>query len=140
MTILEVLISIILLTLVISTISQLKFYKNIHFDKKEDYLIKTIYKDVMNASFIQIKKDDKTYTLFLKTSNSLYNNIYPYIRWMIDDDYISRIECIKPSSKECFIDRFVKVGKFEVSKRGGILHFVIDKKIFEIQNFKEQKW
>ncbi|NPA11700.1 MAG: prepilin-type N-terminal cleavage/methylation domain-containing protein [Epsilonproteobacteria bacterium] len=93
-TLIEVLLSIAILSILFLAMSNvvgvLKTSKNALLsvqkkEKKKELLIKTIYSDILNANKIKIiKTENPNYIrLYIRTKNSLYNNILPYVMWYV---------------------------------------------------------
>jgi hypothetical protein len=102
---------------------------------KKDYFIKTIYYDIMNAKKISIVKglDNNFNRIYLKTANSLYGFIEPYVLWVVKGRNLYRIESkdvINLPGEFKHFDEFSKNVKiFRVyEKKGKYLVFLKDKK------------
>ena len=154
-TLIEIIISVLIFSVLIlalsSVINNLKKTKNIiesvyKKQNSKELLIKTLYYDIINSSEFKIikTKNSNIDRLYLKTSNSLYNLINPYVVWYISkkNRALIRIEYpfkIKfPLNKVFYIDKFeegVKIFKV-YEKKGKIFIFIKNKKpvYFEIVN------
>jgi hypothetical protein len=130
-TIIEMLISIILFSLLFlamqnllkvekSSLSSIK--RVVNSDNLEEKTIKVLYNDILTSTNQKIICKSKDFCrLYLKSRNSLYDNVYPYIFWYVSKqgNYLIRIESYKEIN-ETFIpqiydaDRFLKLTKFKI--------------------------
>ena len=103
---------------------------NSYFDssKNEEVLIKTLYLDIINSTSIKIihSKNIDYDRIYLITSNSLYNLIYPNVLWYVSkkQNSLIRVESPKkivlPSDNLFFLDKFKSnVKLFKIYKKGG---------------------
>jgi len=112
---------------------------------KNDFFVKALYYDILNAKDINIVKTlnpdyDKVY---LKTSNSLYGFYEPYVLWIVKKNTLFRIESqdvIELPGDYKYFDGFLKDVKiFKVYKKEN-KYFVFadnEKKIyFEFKGIK----
>jgi len=78
---------------------------------KNSILIKTLYNDILNAKYVKIKKSKNFDEIYLKTTNSLYNFISPYVIWYVSkkDKALIRVEDYK---KDSLPNRFDNIDKF----------------------------
>ena len=134
-TLVEILISIgilsVLLLAMSNVISGLKISKTTlksayESSSKEELFIKTLYGDIINAKEIKIQhsRNNKNYNiLFLRTKNSLYKNIYPYVIWYVSKNGNAIVraenhEKITFEKENYFIDVFKKgIKKFKIYKK-----------------------
>lgn len=124
-TLIEILLSIIILSILFlamgNILSQMKFAKkeSEHLSKKfmvQNSLAKVLYYDLLNATDIKIvPSESRDYCrVFLKTNNSLYNLIEPYVVWYVSKkkNSLIRIESYKkvelPSQDLFYLDRFAE--------------------------------
>ena len=137
-TLIELIISItltlFLFVVIVNVINSLKTAKN-SIKEKRDYFVKTIYYDIMNAKKISIVKglDNNFNRVYLKTTNSLYGFIEPYVLWVVKGKNLYRIESknvINLPGEFKYFDEFSKNVKiFRVyEKKGKYLVFLKDKK------------
>jgi len=144
-TLLEVLISTVILAFVFvaisSVITSLKRTQSTlasRLDDKKEYLIKTLYYDLANASEINITKTDNPETdeLFLITKNSLYKIPMPYVKWIVRGGDLIRAESVDDFNEtEIFtIDKFAKNVKiFKIYKNNNKYLIFINREFFEFK-------
>ena len=133
-TLVEVLMSVAIMSVLFlamsNIIGNLKISKSVikdktNFEKKKEILIKVLYSDIINAKQFQIiNKDKKFFELKLKTKNSLYDLIEPYVVWYVSKNQNSliRTESYMPIKKDNFyyIDKFASnLDKFKIFKKNG---------------------
>lgn len=105
-TLLEVLISIFLLSLIVTFLSQSMssleinrdFFSKKNIQSKQNYEItKVLYDDILTAKSLNFKNYKDYAILYLNTQNSLYNIDYPYVIWYVakKNDTLCRIESIQ---------------------------------------------
>jgi len=96
--------------------------------KKNELLVKVLYEDILNASSMKIvhSKNSDYDRIYLTTSNSLYNLIYPNVLWYVsrNQNTLIRVESpfkIKlPNYKLFFLDKFTSnVSLFKIYKKKG---------------------
>ena len=104
-TLLEMVIAITLFTFVYfvmtNILSSLKLSKDFiktkyEYTSKEEKTLKALYADILNATYIKIVKRNKNFTtLYLRTTNSLYNLSYPFVVWYVTNkNNLIRVESI----------------------------------------------
>jgi len=144
-TLIEVMISIAIFSLLVLFMSKVvsnlnisvNILKNDYSTKtKQQYLIKTLYADILNKKWIKIVNHNKNYSIvYLQTSNSLYNIPMPYVVWYVSkkQNSLMRLEC----SQKCelptnigWLDKFDKGVKiFKIyQKQNKFFIFIKDKK------------
>ena len=135
-TLIEVMISIVIFSLLITLMSNVVTSLNIsiitlnkEYNKqlKNSYLIKTLYGDILNSSKIILENNNKNYSIiYIQTSNSLYNNPFSYVVWYVSkkQNSLMRLE------SENFMKLPVNMeNKFELDKfKNNIKIFKIYKK------------
>jgi len=127
-TLIELLLSILIFSVLILAMSNFinqvrnsqKFIEK--YSKNNNYLLKVLYYDLLNSTNIKIinTKNPNYDRLLLKTSNSLYNLINPYVVWYISNNSLIRIEDYNISLPGFFpyIDKFdSKVQIFKIYKK-----------------------
>ncbi|WP_457562464.1 PulJ/GspJ family protein [Caminibacter pacificus] len=143
-TLLEVLISTLLLAFVFVAMSNiltsLKRTESILQSKKEDkndYLIKTLYYDIINADEINVSKtaNPKIDTITLRTFNSLYKIPKPYVKWVVYKGALIRAESVDNFKENVgTIDKFAKNVKiFKIYKKDGKFLIFVNNKFFEFK-------
>jgi len=147
-TFIELLISIILLMFIFSAVvnitDSLKKSNSI-LEKKieniDEYVIKTLYYDVMNATSLKIThKSSNIDELYLQTSNSLYKIYMPYVKWVVYDNMLIRAESADDFKSEVYtLDNFLKNVKiFKIYKKNGKFLVFINEKFFEFSKGKDE--
>jgi len=70
--------------------------KKYEYTSKEEKTLKTLYGDILNATYIKIVKRNKNFTtIYLRTTNSLYNLSYPFVVWYVTNkNNLIRVESI----------------------------------------------
>lgn len=102
----EIIVSVVLLGLIVvfvsSTLIQTKnntkiFKKIVKKDRKSEKTNDLLYKDIFQATNIQIKSYKKYAILELKTRHSIYNIQEPYVIWLVlkNDNRLTRYESAK---------------------------------------------
>ena len=95
------------------------FYKQNSFNEK---ILKTLYLDLLNAKYIKVIRRNKNFsTIYIRTTNSLYNLSYPFVVWYVTNSKnLLRIESINkrllPIEKTGYLYDFGKVNIFRVYK------------------------
>jgi len=106
-------------------ITELKTSENFikHNYKKFDYkekILKTLYMDMLNATYFKIvKRNNKFSTIYLRTTNSLYNLSYPFVVWYVTGSgNLIRVESLNkrflPLEKIGYLYDFGKVKIFRI--------------------------
>jgi len=106
-------------------ITELKTSENFikHNYKKFDYkekILKTLYMDMLNATYFKIVKRNNTFsTIYLRTTNSLYNLSYPFVVWYVTGSgNLIRVESLNkrflPLEKIGYLYDFGKVKIFRI--------------------------
>jgi len=113
-TLIEVLVSITILSIIILSISQvistIKTSKQtlkriVEKSQREEIVTKLLYYDIMNSSKIQIINKNKNFSIIkMRTKNSLYNIPYPYITYYISKKENSLMRLSTPN--ETFLPVF----------------------------------
>ncbi len=141
-TLIEVLISVTILSILFlamsNVIGNLKISKNVianrfEKNKKQEIFIKVLYSDILNAQSLQIlNTQNKDYIrLLLRTKNSLYNLIEPYVLWYVSKNENSLIRAeswmqIKDGSIY-YADKFMQnVKKFKIFQKNDKYFIYID--------------
>lgn len=143
-TLLEILIAVAILSMLFMAMSnilgQAKSIKRVlaHSSQngvKKNILAKVLYNDLLQARSIKIEKspEENYCRVFIRTANSLYDIIEPYVVWYVSKNHKSlmRAESYNPITlpdRELFyLDRFAKnVQVFRVYKKGEKLFVYID--------------
>jgi len=141
-TLIEILISTLILSFVFIAISNilssLKLTNKTLLGKvenKEEYLVKALYYDILNAKSIKVlhSQNPKIDLIKLTTTNSLYGYSKPFVMWIVARGNLIRVESIeKNPAKYVTLDNFAKNIKiFKVYKKDGKYLVFINKKFFE---------
>ena len=154
-TLIEIIISVMILSILFlamsGVIKNLKITKEIlekNFVKssQKDLMIKTLYYDLLNAESLKIihSQNSDYDRIYLRTSNSLYRLIYPYVLWYVskNKNTLIRVESpykIRlPNDNLFFSDKFDKNIKiFKIYKnKNKILIFIKTKEPLYFEVFK----
>lgn len=154
-TLIEIIISVMILSILFlamsGVIKNLKITKEIlekNFVKssQKDLMIKTLYYDLLNAKTLKIihSQNSDYDRIYLRTSNSLYRLIYPYVLWYVskNKNTLIRVESpykIRlPNDNLFFSDKFDKNIKiFKIYKnKNKILIFIKTKEPLYFEVFK----
>jgi len=70
--------------------------KKYEYTSQKEKILKTLYGDILNATYIKIVKRNKNFTtIYLRTTNSLYNLSYPFVVWYVTNkNNLIRVESI----------------------------------------------
>jgi len=92
-TLIEVLVSITILSIIVVVMSQVISSVRISKDilqttykqsQQYDLAVKLLYNDIVNAGYINIVNDNKNYSILeIRTKNSIYNIPYPYVLYYV---------------------------------------------------------
>jgi hypothetical protein len=144
-TLLELLISAMLLVFIFSAISNvinsLKISNKV-FNQKKNYLIRVLYYDILNATYINIKHITPDIDeVELITSNTLYNYANPKVIWYVKGGNLIRLEKIKEKEMYYTLDSFQRNVKiFKIYRKNGKFLVFVNNKFFEfIKDFNESK-
>ena len=123
-TLLELLISTMLLVFIFSAVSNvinsLKISNKV-FNQKRDYLVRVLYYDLLNAEYINIKHITPDIDeVELITSNTLYNYTNPKVIWYVKRGNLIRLEKIKEKEIYYTLDSFQRNVKiFKIYRKNG---------------------
>jgi type II secretory pathway component PulJ len=138
----ELLISIVILSIVIFGISEIInnlqiTQKKLHNNFKnsiKDIAVKVLYYDILNGENFILKQTKNKTTILLQTTNSLYNIPKPYIKWYLLNNTLTRIESPTElnQTKMYYKDTFFKVTIFKIYKKNNrfFIYLANDKPIF----------
>jgi hypothetical protein len=140
-TLIELLIAVILLLFIFGAMTNLvnslkrsdRLLKK-RIENKQEYLIKTLYYDIVNSDFVKIKRINSNIDeIFMQTTNSLYKMYKPYVKWVVYDDMLIRAESADDFKSEVFtLDNFLKNVKiFKIYKKNGKFLVFVNNKFFE---------
>ena len=140
-TLIEVLLSIVILSILMLGISNVikqlnftqKFLKN-NYQKNIviNRTIKLLYYDILCSNKVIIKQQNGNTILLLKTSNSLYKIVQPYVIWYLSLKNSSLIRVETPKNPIQKSSKFFVLNSFYVDK------FLDDVSIFEIYRNKDK--
>ena len=119
-------------------ITSLKTSENFirNFYEKFDYrekILKTLYMDIFNASYIRIvKRDNRFSTLYLRTTNSLYDLSYPFVIWYVTGTgNLVRVESVNkkllPLDSIGYLYDFGKVNIFRIYRNKNKFFIFLEK-------------
>ncbi len=143
-TLLEILIAVAILSMLFLAMSyilgqaksvQKLLERSSRYGVKKNILVKVLYNDLLQAQSIRIEKSpEKNYCrVFIRTANSLYDIIEPYVVWYVSKNQKSlmRAESYNPialpNDELFYLDRFAKnVQVFRIYQKGEKLFVYID--------------